>query len=158
MWLFKFPCLDSRLSFQVSLLTYFIFFQRGFFCYCCCSRIFSLLDFSYVFHCLERFSSTRLTFILSLDPSWIFFSMCVCAQSRLTLQSLGLQPVKLFCSWDFPGKNTKVLYHFLLQASRSRDQTHVSCISRQILNHCTTSEAHSFLWVVFHQVLVTYHY
>ena len=46
---------------------------------------FFTLYFSYVFHCLNRFSSTRLTFILSLDLSWIFFSMCVCVLSHVWL-------------------------------------------------------------------------
>ena len=27
----------------------------------------------------------------------------------------GLQPIRLLCPWDFPGKNTGVGYHFLLQ-------------------------------------------
>ena len=30
------------------------------------------------------------------------------------LQPCGLQPVRLFCPWDFPGKNTGVGCHFLL--------------------------------------------
>ena len=41
---------------------------------------------------------------------------CLFAQSCLTLsRSLGLQPVRLLHSWDFPGKNTGVGYHSLLQ-------------------------------------------
>ena len=32
-----------------------------------------------------------------------------------TLQPHGLQPVRLLCPWDFPGKNTGVGCHFLLQ-------------------------------------------
>ena len=40
--------------------------------------------------------------------------VCVCA---LFAQSCphGLQPVKLLCPWDFPGKNTGVSYHAFLQ-------------------------------------------
>ena len=30
-------------------------------------------------------------------------------------QPRGLQTVRLLCPWDFPGKNTGVGYHFLLQ-------------------------------------------
>ena len=37
------------------------------------------------------------------------------AQSCLTLQPHGLWPARLFCPWDFPGKNTGVGCHFLLQ-------------------------------------------
>ena len=31
------------------------------------------------------------------------------------LQPHGLQPARLLCPWDFPGKNFGVGYHFLLQ-------------------------------------------
>ena len=32
-----------------------------------------------------------------------------------SLQPHGLQPARLLCPWDFPGKNTGVVCHFLLQ-------------------------------------------
>ena len=95
-------------------------------------------------------------------------NMC-CAQSHLTLcYPHGLQPARLLCPWDFPGKNTGVGCHFLLQgifpiqgsnpclqarilewvaisssrvSSQSRDQTCVSYIGRQILDHCPSWEA-----------------
>ena len=31
------------------------------------------------------------------------------------LQSQGLKPTSLLCPWDYPGKNTGVSCHFLLQ-------------------------------------------
>ena len=37
------------------------------------------------------------------------------AQLCLTLPSHGLKPTRLLCPWDFPGKNTGVGCHFLLQ-------------------------------------------
>ena len=37
------------------------------------------------------------------------------AQSCPTLQPHELQPIRLFCPWDFPGKDTGVGCHFLLQ-------------------------------------------
>ena len=37
------------------------------------------------------------------------------AQSRLTVQLNGLQPARLLCPWDSPGKNTGVGCHALLQ-------------------------------------------
>ena len=41
----------------------------------------------------------------------------------------GLQPIRLLCPWDFPGKNTGVGCHFLLQGSSPpRDRTQVSRI------------------------------
>ena len=39
----------------------------------------------------------------------------------------GLQPARLFCPWDSPGKNTGVSSHFL---PRPRAQTHASRIGR----------------------------
>ena len=41
--------------------------------------------------------------------------VCVCAQSCLTLQPRRLWPTRLLCLWNFPGKNTGVGCHFLLQ-------------------------------------------
>ena len=34
-----------------------------------------------------------------------------------SLQPHGLYPARLLCPWDFPGKNTGVGVHFLLQDS-----------------------------------------
>ena len=45
-----------------------------------------------------------------------------------SLWSYGLQPTRLLCSWDFPGKDTGVFWHFHLQGiSPPRDWTRVSC-------------------------------
>ena len=41
---------------------------------------------------------------------------CSVTQSWLTLQPRALQPVRLLCPWDSPGKNIGVGCHFLLQA------------------------------------------
>ena len=42
--------------------------------------------------------------------------MCLVAQACLTLENpLGCSRSRLLCSWDFPGKNTEVGCHFLLQ-------------------------------------------
>ena len=44
---------------------------------------------------------------------------CVHAHSVVSysLQPYGLQLARLLCSWDFPGKNTEVGCHFLLQGT-----------------------------------------
>ena len=66
-----------------------------------------------------------------------------------SLQPHGLQPTRLLCPWNFPGKNSGVGCHFLLQGifpSRDGDQTHISCIScigRWILSHRATCEAYN---------------
>ena len=49
--------------------------------------------------------------------------VCVCAQVVSRSHSVesdslgphGLQPTKVLCPWDFPDKNTRVGFHFLLQ-------------------------------------------
>ena len=47
-----------------------------------------------------------------------------------SLQPHGLQPTRLLCPWNFPGKNTGVGCHFLLQGIfPTRGQTQDSCIS-----------------------------
>ena len=75
--------------------------------------------------------------------------MCVCVCVRAcvrahsvvsdSLQPHGVQPVRLLCPWDSPGKSTGVGCHFLLQGIfLTQGWNHVSCgscIGRQILNH-----------------------
>ena len=47
---------------------------------------------------------------------WMHCSCCLITQSCLILcNHHGLQPTRLHCPWDFPGKNTGVSCHFLLQ-------------------------------------------
>ena len=47
---------------------------------------------------------------------WDGHCCCLVAKSRLTLLwRRGLEPARLLCPWDFPGKNTGVGCHFLLQ-------------------------------------------
>ena len=46
------------------------------------------------------------------------WTKCFCLVAQLCptlLRPHGLEPARLFCPWDFPGKNTEVSYHFLLQ-------------------------------------------
>ena len=52
----------------------------------------------------------------SFFPTFWFSIYLVCiAQSCLTLQTHGLQPTRLLCPWDFPGKDPGVGCHFLFQ-------------------------------------------
>ena len=46
--------------------------------------------------------------------------VCVCSVASVVSDSLlshGLQPGRLLCPWDFPGKNAGVACHFLLEGS-----------------------------------------
>lgn len=53
-----------------------------------------------------------------IDNIVIVASLCLCVSSVTkscpSLQPHGLQPTRLLCQWDFPGKNTKVDTRFLL--------------------------------------------
>ena len=80
----------------------------------------------------------------SLHPATF---VLLCRPQSLVSDSLrphGLQPARLPCPWDSPGKNTGVGCHLLLQEIfLPRDRTHsscVSCVSRWILYHRATWE------------------
>ena len=52
------------------------------------------------------------------NQSWIFIGKMRKWSHSVMSDSLrphGLYPARLLCPWDFPGKNTGVGYHFLLQ-------------------------------------------
>ena len=49
-------------------------------------------------------------YIFSTSHRW-----CACSVMSNSLQSHRLQPSRLLCPWDFPGKNSGVGCHFLLQ-------------------------------------------
>ena len=60
--------------------------------------------------------NSRVT-LLKLKSVFTTCHLC-CLFAKLCLILLphhGLQPARLLCPWDFPGKNTGVGYHFLLQ-------------------------------------------
>ena len=50
-----------------------------------------------------------------LIPALKFCCCCLVNKLYPTLQPHGLESTKLLCPWDFPGKNTGVGCHFLLQ-------------------------------------------
>ena len=52
----------------------------------------------------------------TLPPKFWFSCYCLVAKLYLILlRHNGLQPARLLCPWDFPGKSTGVGCHFLLQ-------------------------------------------
>ena len=50
-----------------------------------------------------------------IRPSSVLEMGLLVAQLCLTLQPHGPQPTRLLCPWDFPGKDTRMVCHFLLQ-------------------------------------------
>ena len=83
-------------------------------------------------------------FYLRTQALFITFYNTVCVLSCSvvsdSLRRHGLQPTRLLCLCNFPGKNTRADCHFLLQGSSwPRDQTCISCVSgtgRWILYYC----------------------
>ena len=73
-------------------------------------------------------------------------SCCLVIKSCPTLlRPHGLYPTWVFCPWDFPGKNTGVSCHFLLQGVfQLRDQTCISFTGRWILYHCVPRSPNSY--------------
>ena len=49
----------------------------------------------------------------SLQELWSLCCCCLVNKSCLTLWPHGLQPTRLLCPWDSPGKNTRVFHVFL---------------------------------------------
>ena len=76
---------------------------------------------------------------LLLRPHWWWFSHQVVSDS---LQPHGLQPTRLLCLWDFPGKNTGVGCHFLLQGIFRTQGSNLGFLHcRRILYDLATREA-----------------
>ena len=68
------------------------------FCFCCCL-------------CSKHFLQPLLCLCVPVG-------LCPVAQLCLTLcDSMDSQPIRLLCTWNFPGKNTRVGCHFLLQGT-----------------------------------------
>ena len=69
---------------------------------------------------------------------------CLAAQSCPTLWLHGLQPARLLCPWDFPGKSTGVGCHFLLQGIFPIQGSNLHFLHyKLILYHRATWEARS---------------
>ena len=64
-------------------------------------------------------------------------SACVrsCSVMSDSLRPYGLQPARLLCQGDSPGRNAGVGWHALLQGICLTQVSYVSCIDRQALYH-----------------------
>ena len=91
------------------------------------------------FFCFEKYSNVSVT-VFNLEIFiWLSF-MCARSVMSDSLQPYGLSSARLFCPWDFSGRNTGFLFP-LRGSSQSRDQNGISCIGRQILYHWAAWEA-----------------
>ena len=73
-------------------------------------------------------------------PGKLIYHVCLFSCVWLFVTT-WLQPARLLCPWDFPGKNTGVGCHFLLQGIfLTRYWTCISCIGRRIPYHRATQK------------------
>ena len=82
----------------------------------------------------HRFSAGVETGISTPNPyifqgSIIHTYMCIHAQFCPTMWSPELQPARILCPWDFPGKNTGVGCHFLLQCVKVKSLSRVQLLA-----------------------------
>ena len=75
-----------------------------------------------------------------------------------SLGPLGLQPTRLLCPWDSPGKNTGVGCHFLLQGIFLTQGSKLGLLHcRQILYHMSIREALYLMALILTQNLEPTH-
>ena len=70
------------------------------------------------------------------------FCCCCCQVASVVSDSVRphrWQPTRLLCPWDFPGKNTGVGCHFLLQCMKVKSESEVaqSCLTPSDLMDCS---------------------
>ena len=88
---------------------------------------------------ISNFNAVCMVMMTYCDPNY-----CLVAKScPALLRPYGLQPTRFLCPWDFPGKNTGVGCHFLLQGIDPGIEPRsllwlLHC--RQILYHLATRE------------------
>ena len=82
----------------------------------CCPQTLSVHPFSATMH-LHNLT------VLSPMPLLLLFSCSVVSNSQ---QPHGLSATRLLCPWDFPGKNTGVGCHFLLQCMKVKSESEVA--------------------------------
>ena len=74
--------------------------------------------------------------------SRVFAHVCTCSVTSNSLGPHGLQLARLLCPWDFPGKNTGVGCHFLLQGVVPTQGSNTRLLHyRQFLDHWAPGEA-----------------
>ena len=78
-----------------------------------------------LFSCVQLLA-TPWTAAYQAPPSMGFTKFAVSIKMSDSLQPHGLWPTRLFCPWDFPGKNTGVGCHFLLKCMKVKSESEVA--------------------------------
>ena len=63
---------------------------------------------------------------VSFNQSFLNQQKWSCSVKSDSLRPHGLQPIRLLCPWDFPGKSTGVGCHFLLQCRKMKSESEVA--------------------------------
>ena len=81
------------------------------------TTIYSIMTLTPLMDSRPYWSNGEFDYAHLLHKSWVLLlSSFLVAQLCLTLSwPRGVEPIRLLCPWDFPGKNTGVGCHFLLQ-------------------------------------------
>ena len=80
-----------------------------------------------------------------------------CVLSHSVVSDSGLEPTRLFCPWNSPGKNTGVGCHSLLQGSFPNHRLNQSLLPcRQILHHLSHQKNPKVTFQI--QIWVFYHF
>ena len=84
-----------------------------------------------------------------VGPCWQASWAVLCSVLSNSLRPHGLQPIRLLCPWDSPGKNTGLVCHFLLQGIFPTQGSNLGLLHcRQILyclSHQGSPERQEFL-------------
>ena len=90
----------------------------------------------------KNLSCSNSAWLRSSTSRYVHVCVLSCSVVSNSLQRHGLQSARLLCPWDFPGKNSGVGCHFLLQGIfPTQDVSWISCIGRWILYHGAIWEA-----------------
>ena len=85
---------------------------------------------------------------------------CCCLDTKpypALLRPHRLQSTRLLCPWDFPGKNTRVGCHFLLQGIFPTQGLNLYLLlCRQILYYWATMEAHDSVYIYMYKIHIKY--
>ena len=103
---------------------------------CCC---WALLLLNVPFVSCPFYYNLCIFCVLHANASIVVYRLIV---SDSFLWPLGLQPTRLPCPWDSPGKNTAVGCHLLLQGIFSTQVSNLCLLHRQVDSYCwATKEA-----------------
>ena len=89
-----------------------------------------------------------LLLLLKFFPWFLLMLSSPCHACSVVSDSLWLhelQPTRLLCPWDFPDKNTRVDYHFLLQGIFPTRGLNLSLLNCRHVHYCLSQQRSPFV-------------